>query len=230
MVDDEGRVVVLLVEDEVSYVEALEIGLAHEGFRIVAVQSLADARDALARVRFDLILLDVMLPDGSGLDFCRELHANSRVPVIITSAKSSEVDVILGLEFGASDYLTKPYRIRELVARIRAVLRRQAAAPHEDVLTVGDLVIDSQRRSVTRHGAEIELSRKEFDLLALLTSSLGQVVTRDACIDALWWGQDLTDTRTLDTHIKRLRQKIETDSADPRHLITIRGVGFRFDL
>jgi two-component system response regulator RegX3 len=230
MVDDEGRVVVLLVEDEVSYVEALEIGLAHEGFQIVAVQSLADARDALARVRFDLILLDVMLPDGSGLDFCRELHANSRVPVIITSAKSSEVDVILGLEFGASDYLTKPYRIRELVARIRAVLRRQAAAPHEDVLTVGDLVIDSQRRSVTRHGAEIELSRKEFDLLALLTSSLGQVVTRDACIDALWWGQDLTDTRTLDTHIKRLRQKIETDSADPRHLITIRGVGFRFDL
>lgn len=230
MVDDEGRVVVLLVEDEVSYVEALEIGLAHEGFQIVAVQSLADARDALARVRFDLILLDVMLPDGSGLDFCRELHANSRVPVIITSAKSSEVDVILGLEFGASDYLTKPYRIRELVARIRAVLRRQAAAPHEDVLTVGDLVIDSQRRSVTRHGDEIELSRKEFDLLALLTSSLGQVVTRDACIDALWWGQDLTDTRTLDTHIKRLRQKIETDSADPRHLITIRGVGFRFDL
>jgi len=230
MVDDEGRVVVLLVEDEVSYVEALEIGLAHEGFQIVAVQSLADARDALARVRFDLILLDVMLPDGSGLDFCRELHANSRVPVIITSAKSSEVDVILGLEFGASDYLTKPYRIRELVARIRAVLRRQAAAPHEDVLTVGDLVIDSQRRSVTRHGDEIELSRKEFDLLALLTSSLGQVVTRDACIDALWWGQELTDTRTLDTHIKRLRQKIETDSADPRHLITIRGVGFRFDL
>ena len=230
MVDDEGRVVVLLVEDEVSYAEALEIGLAHEGFQIVAVQSLADARDALARVRFDLILLDVMLPDGSGLDFCRELHANSRVPVIITSAKSSEVDVILGLEFGASDYLTKPYRIRELVARIRAVLRRQAPAPHEDVLTVGDLVIDSQRRSVTRHGDEIELSRKEFDLLALLTSSLGQVVTRDACIDALWWGQDLTDTRTLDTHIKRLRQKIETDSADPRHLITIRGVGFRFDL
>jgi two-component system response regulator RegX3 len=169
------------------------------------------------------------LPDGSGIDYCRELHDTSRVPIIMVSARSSEVDVVLGLEIGAADYVTKPYRLRELVARIRAVLRRPSTSEDEDVVTFGDLRIDFTRRTVTRRGKEIELSRKEFDLLGLFAQRLGQVVTREVCLDTLWWGLELSDTRTLDTHVKRLRQKIEDDPASPRHLITIRGVGFRLD-
>jgi two-component system response regulator RegX3 len=147
----------------------------------------------------------------------------------MVSARSSEVDIVLGLEIGAADYVTKPYRLRELVARMRAVLRRPIAIDDEETITFGDLRIDVVRRTVTKLGQEIELSRKEFDLLALFASRLGQVVTREVCLDTLWWGLELTDTRTLDTHVKRLRQKIEDDPANPRHLLTIRGVGFRLD-
>jgi two-component system response regulator RegX3 len=136
---------------------------------------------------------------------------------------------VLGLEIGAADYVTKPFRLRELIARIRAVLRRPLTNADDEIVTFGDLRIDFVRRTVIRRGEEIELSRKEFDLLALFASRLGQVVTREVCLDTLWWGLELSDTRTLDTHVKRLRQKIENDPANPRHLITIRGVGFRLD-
>jgi two-component system, OmpR family, response regulator RegX3 len=175
------------------------------------------------------VLLDVMLPDGSGIDYCRELHDTTHIPVIMVTARTSEVDVVLGLEIGAADYVTKPYRLRELVARIRAVLRRPTTTSDDEVITFGDLRIDFTRRTVTRQNHEVELSRKEFDLLALFATHLGQVVTREVCLDTLWWGLELSDTRTLDTHVKRLRQKIESDPASPRHLITIRGVGFRLD-
>jgi two-component system response regulator RegX3 len=147
----------------------------------------------------------------------------------MVTARSSEVDVVLGLEIGAADYVTKPFRLRELIARIRAVLRRPLTNGDDEIVTFGDLRIDFVRRTVTRLGIEIELSRKEFDLLALFASRLGQVVTREVCLDTLWWGLELSDTRTLDTHVKRLRQKIEADPANPVHLITIRGVGFRLD-
>jgi two-component system response regulator RegX3 len=147
----------------------------------------------------------------------------------MVTARSSEVDVVLGLEIGAADYVTKPFRLRELIARIRAVLRRPLTSTDSEIVTFGDLRIDFVRRTVIRRGTEIELSRKEFDLLALFASRLGQVVTREVCLDTLWWGLELSDTRTLDTHVKRLRQKIENDPASPRHLITIRGVGFRLD-
>jgi two-component system response regulator RegX3 len=148
----------------------------------------------------------------------------------MVTARSEEVDVILGLEFGASDYVTKPYRLRELIARIRAVLRRSGAEPASDVImSIGEFRIDTIRRSVVRDGVELELSRKEFDLLTLFASRLGQVVTRDECLDEIWWGRDLADTRTLDTHVKRLRQKLEIDPGNPVHLLTIRGVGFRLD-
>jgi two-component system response regulator RegX3 len=170
-----------------------------------------------------------MLPDGSGVDFCREITSSSSIPVIMVSAKSSEVDIVLGLEIGAADYVTKPYRLRELIARIRSVLRRPASEETDDVMTFGDLRLDLVRRTLTRGREEIELSRKEFDLLTLLASRLSQVVTREICLDTLWWGSELTDTRTLDTHIKRLRQKIEVDPTNPVHLKTIRGVGFRLD-
>jgi two-component system response regulator RegX3 len=224
-----GRNVILIVEDEESYQDALNVGLSVEGFVVVGATNIAEARVLLASAKPDLVLLDVMLPDGSGIDYCRELHDTTHIPVIMVTARTSEVDVVLGLEIGAADYVTKPYRLRELVARIRAVLRRPVSANDDEVITFGDLRIDFSRRTVTRKSREVELSRKEFDLLALFATRLGQVVTREVCLDTLWWGLELSDTRTLDTHVKRLRQKIEDDPANPRHLITIRGVGFRLD-
>lgn len=230
MVDPDGRIVVLVIEDDESYREALSRGLTLEGFVVVDAADIKSAREKLRATTPDLVLLDVMLPDGSGVDFCQEIRRDAGTPVIMVSAKSEELDIVLGLEFGAADYVTKPYRLRELVARMRAVLRRhQAISNNPEIITVGDIIIDPSRREVTKAGATVDLSRKEFELLALFASRLGHVVTREECIDALWWGQDLLDTRTLDTHVKRLRAKIEDDPAAPRHLITIRGVGFRLD-
>lgn len=229
MVDPEGRSVILVVEDEESYQDALNIGLTVEGFVVVAATTIAEARRLFVETKPDLVLLDLMLPDGSGIDYCRELYDTTRIPVIMVTARSSEVDVVLGLEIGAADYVTKPYRLRELVARIRAVLRRPSTESTDEIISFGDLRIDLVRRTVSRSGEDIELSRKEFDLLALFASRLGQVVTREVCLDTLWWGLELSDTRTLDTHVKRLRQKIELDPANPVHLLTIRGVGFRLD-
>jgi two-component system response regulator RegX3 len=228
-VDLPGRNVILIVEDEESYQDALNVGLSVEGFVVVGATNIAEARALLLSAKPDLVLLDVMLPDGSGIDYCRELHDTTHIPVIMVTARTSEVDVVLGLEIGAADYVTKPYRLRELVARIRAVLRRPQSTNDDEVISFGALRIDFTRRTVTRDNREVELSRKEFDLLALFATRLGQVVTREVCLDTLWWGLELSDTRTLDTHVKRLRQKIEADPASPRHLITIRGVGFRLD-
>jgi two-component system response regulator RegX3 len=222
---------VLVVDDEESYRQALASGLAREGF---AVEIAGDGHEALRlfhRVHPDIVLLDVMLPDQSGIELCQQMRALKPVPIIMVTARDSEVDVVLGLELGASDYVAKPFRLRELVARMRAVLRRGAAVPehHEEVLHVGPVRLDAGRREVAVDETPVELSRKEFDLLALLMSHGGQVVTREWCIDRLWWDQELTDTRTLDTHIKRLRRKVEPDPANPRHLVTVRGVGFRFE-
>jgi two-component system, OmpR family, response regulator RegX3 len=222
---------VLVVDDEESYRQALESGLAREGF---AVEVAADGHEALRlfhRIHPDLVLLDVMLPDQSGVELCQRMRALAPVPIIMVTARDSEVDIVLGLELGASDYVAKPFRLRELVARMRAVLRRGTAAPihAEEVVQVGPVRLDPGRREVTVNTVPVELSRKEFDLLALLMAHTGQVVTREWCIDRLWWDQDLTDSRTLDTHMKRLRRKIEPDPAYPRHLVTVRGVGFRFE-
>ncbi len=229
MVDPEGRSVVLVVEDEESYQDALNVGLTLEGFVVVAATTIGEARKLLEKTKPDLILLDVMLPDGSGIDFCREIYDTSAAPVIMVSARASEVDIVLGLEIGATDYVTKPYRLRELVARMRAVLRRPAEVGSSDEIIFGPFRINFGRRSFNRGEQVIELSRKEFELLSLLATNLGNVVTREVCLDTVWWGLELSDTRTLDTHIKRLRQKIELDPANPRHLITIRGVGYRLD-
>jgi len=227
----DNRPLVLVVDDEESYRQALASGLNREGF---AVECAGDGHEALRlfhRVHPDLVLLDVMLPDLSGIELCQQMRALKPVPIIMVTARDSEVDVVLGLELGASDYVPKPFRLRELVARMRAVLRRGVAVAehHEEVLHVGPVRLDAGRREVMVHDVPVELSRKEFDLLSLLMSHSGQVVTRDGCIDRLWWDQELTDTRTLDTHIKRLRRKIEPDPANPRHLVTVRGVGFRFE-
>ena len=221
---------ILIVDDEVSYRDALSSGLSAEGFRTTVAADGAEALELFHKVRPDLVLLDVMLPDRPGTEICREMREISNTPVIMVSARDTELDVVLGLELGATDYVAKPYRMRELVARIRSVLRRQSSEVDVvDVIAVGSVTMDSSRRDVFVNGARVEFSRKEFDLLWLLVSNAGKVVTRETCIDTLWWGQDLLDTRTLDTHIKRLRRKIEDDPANPQHLLTVRGVGFRFD-
>lgn len=225
----EERPALLVVDDEVGYRDALSVGLTHEGFHVLTAASIAEAREVLLATTPRLVLLDVMLPDGSGIDYCREIAGVSSPPVIMVSARTSEVDIVLGLEIGAADYVTKPYRLRELVARIRAVLRRPPQAAQPEVISFGDVTIDLVKRRVSRAGEIVELSRKEFDLLALLAAHLGDVVTREVCLDTLWWGLDLADSRTLDTHVKRLRQKIESVPATPRHLVTVRGVGFRLD-
>ncbi len=227
-----GAPLILVVDDEFSYREALSLGLAAEGFEVVTAADAAEALVAFSSRTPDLVLLDVMLPDRSGLEVCKEIKATSNVPVVMVSARSEEVDVVVGLELGAADYIAKPYRLRELTARIRAVLRRasseETSERRDRVLRVGPVSLDPERREVRVHDDRVDLSRKEFDLLLLLMSRSSMVVTREECLDALWWGQDLLDSRTLDAHVKRLRRKIEADPAEPRHLITVRGVGFRF--
>ncbi len=240
--DPERPTRILVVEDEESYREALQAGLGKEGFE---VELAADGLEALRRFAErppDLVLLDLMLPGMAGTEVCRRIRQMAPVPVIMVTALDAEVDVVLGLELGAADYVTKPYRLRELVARIQAVLRRVSPpdlpdirwerpepAAVAEVVVAGPVAVDFGRREVTRDGRVVHLSRREFDLLALLLSPPGQVRTREELIDRLWTGLDLADTRTLDTHVRRLRVKLEHDPADPEYLVTVRGVGFRFD-
>jgi len=228
---------VLVVEDEESFVEALLVGLTKEGFRVEVARDGAEALDVFDRVEPDLVLLDLMLPRVSGLDVCRELRARSSVPIVMVTAKGAELDTVVGLEVGADDYVTKPYRLRELVARMRAVLRR-AAERHEPVgpdveagaLEVGDVCLDPDRHEVTVRGAPVELPLKEFQLLELLLENVGRVLTRDTLIDQVWGHDYVGDTKTLDVHVKRLRAKVEDEPSSPRRIVTIRGLGYKYAL
>jgi two-component system response regulator RegX3 len=223
---------ILVVEDEESYVEALEIGLSREGFQVVVAR---DGIDALARFRErapDLVLLDLMLPRLSGVEVCRQIRQTSRVPIIMVTAKTTETDTVVGLELGADDYVGKPYRVRELVARIRAVLRRaEAPAPVEAAgpLVVGDVCLDADRHEVTLRGEPVALPLREFELLELLMGNAGRVLTRDTLIDRVWGAGYVGDTKTLDVHVKRLRAKLEDDPAHPVRITTIRGLGYRYE-
>ena len=199
--------------------------IARDGFEALTV---------FEAVNPDLVLLDVMLPKVSGIDVCRQIRARSRVPIIMVTAKGSEIDTVVGLEVGADDYVTKPYRLRELVARMRAVLRR---APGEDVegglgevLEVGDVRLDPDRHEVTIRGERVSLPLKEFELLALLLDNAGRVLTRDTLIDRVWGSDYVGDTKTLDVHIKRLRSKVESDPSNPTRIVTIRGLGYKYDV
>jgi len=227
----EGCSVVLVVDDDESYRNALASGLEREGFAVEVAEDGRTGLQLFQRIRPDLVLLDVMLPDQSGIELCQQMRELRPVPIIMVTARHSEVDIVLSLELGASDYVAKPFRLRELVARMRAVLRRASdVVEHRDeILQVGPVRLDPSRREVEVHQKPIELSRKEFDLLALLMTHSGQVVTRDGCLNQLWWNKELITTRTLDTHVKRLRRKIESDPANPCHILTVRGVGFRFE-
>jgi two-component system response regulator RegX3 len=224
---------VLVVEDEESFVEALVVGLKREGFLVSVARDGVEGLALFDQVRPDLVLLDVWLPRMSGIDVCREIGTRSRVPIIMVTAKSSEIDTVVGLEVGADDYVTKPYRLRELVARMRAVLRRvpsgEELAESKDVVEVGDLRLDPERHEVHLRGDMIGLPLKEFELLELLMGNAGRVLTRETLIDRVWGPHYVGDTKTLDVHVKRLRAKIEDDPARPARITTIRGLGYKFE-
>jgi two-component system response regulator RegX3 len=232
---------VLIVEDEDSFIEALTVGLNREGFRVEVALDGATALQMFAELKPDVILLDLMLPRISGIDVCREIRKTSTVPIIMVTAKSAEIDVVVGLEVGADDYITKPYRIRELVARLRALLRRAgmvtagaaggvpggpSAAPS---LVVGYVALDSDEHLVTVNGEVVSMPLKEFELLHLLLSNVGRVLPRELLIDRVWGIDYVGDTKTLDVHIKRIRAKIEPDPARPERIVTIRGLGYKYE-
>jgi two-component system, OmpR family, response regulator RegX3 len=219
-----------MVEDERSITEPLAEALQREGFGTEVAETAARARELAERVEPDLVLLDVMLPDGSGYDICRELRASSRVPIIMLTARGEETDRIVGLELGTDDYIVKPFSAREVIARIRAVLRRSDDHPERPAgpVAIGPLTLDPAKRSVTLDGGDVELTRKEFELLELLMSEAGSVITRERLIDEVWDVNWFGSTKTLDVHVSSLRRKLGDDSQNPRFIHTVRGVGFRF--
>ena len=228
-----GRRTVLMVEDELSITDPLTEALEREGFDTQVAGSVEEALEATAAELPDLVLLDVMLPDGSGYDVCRSLRQRSAVPIIMLTARGEETDRVVGLELGADDYIVKPFSAREVAARIRAVLRRadggQADAGElQGPLEAGALTLDFARRSATHAGEELDLTRKEFELLALLMREAGSVVSRERLMDEVWDVNWFGSTKTLDVHISSLRRKLGDDSAAPRYIHTVRGVGFRF--
>lgn len=222
---------IMVVEDEPAIVDALEYGLAAEGFDVVAATDGARSLELFDRERPDLVLLDVMLPGMSGTEVCKQLRATTAVPIIMLTAKDSEIDKVVGLELGADDYMTKPFSMRELAARVRAVLRRGGDWDIPDMgapLEVRGVRIDPERHEVNVRGEQVELPPKEFALLELLVRNAGRVMTRDLIIDRIWGADYVGDTKTLDVHIKRIRGRIEADPRTPDLIVTIRGVGYKF--
>lgn len=222
---------ILVVEDEASFSEALAYVLGKEGFEVVVADTGDGAIAAFDKVGADLVLLDLMLPGLSGTEVCRQLRSRSSVPIIMLTAKDTEVDKVVGLELGADDYVTKPYSKAELIARIRAVLRRQgeSSSMQEGVITAGPVRIDVERHQVNINDELVSLPLKEFELLEFLVRNSGRVLTRSQLIDRVWGSDYFGDTKTLDVHVKRLRAKIEKDPANPTYIQTIRGLGYKFE-
>ena len=222
---------ILIVEDEVSFSDPLSYVLRKEGYDVAVAETGPDGLAEFDKNGADLVLLDLMLPGLSGVDVCRQLRQRSSVPVIMLTAKDSEIDKVVGLEIGADDYVTKPYSSRELLARIKAVLRR-LSEPEELVpptLESGPVRMDVERHTVTVSGVATSLPLKEFELLEMLLRNAGRVLTRMQLIDRVWGSDYVGDTKTLDVHVKRLRAKIEPDPANPRHIVTVRGLGYKFE-
>ena len=231
---------ILVVEDEEAFIDALTVGLSKEGFNVEVARDGAEGLARFDELQPDLVLLDLMLPRMSGVDVCREIRTRSQTPIIMVTAKSAEVDTVVGLEVGADDYVTKPYRMRELVARMRAVLRRageREAALEEDeqidgepeAIVVGDVSIDPSRHEVLIRGDAAQLPLKEFELLRFLMENAGLVLSRDALIDRVWGHDYVGDTKTLDVHVKRLRSKVEDEPSNPTRIVTIRGLGYKYE-
>ena len=224
---------ILIVEDESSFSEALEFLLSKEGFSIVTAANGSEAITKFDQGGIDLVLLDLMIPEVSGTEVCRQIRTKSKVPIIMLTAKDSEVDKVVGLELSADDYVTKPYSTRELVARIRAVLRRnsgESAIGDIGIMTAGPVRMDTDRHQVTVNSVNISLPLKEFELLEFLMRNSGRVLTRVQLIDRVWGSDYVGDTKTLDVHIKRLRAKIEVDPANPIFIQTVRGLGYKLEL
>jgi two-component system response regulator RegX3 len=222
---------ILIVEDEPSLSEPLAFLLGREGYEATIA---ADGHAALAEFELngtDLVLLDLMLPGIAGTEVCREIRTRSQIPIIMLTAKDSEVDVVVGLELGADDYVTKPYSTRELLARIRAVMRRRVESEDDDtaILESGDVRMDVDRHTVSVRGAETAMPLKEYELLEVLLRNSGRVLTRGQLIDRVWGADYFGDTKTLDVHIKRIRSKIELEPSEPKMLLTVRGLGYRFE-
>jgi two-component system response regulator RegX3 len=223
---------VLVVEDEESFSDALSYMLRREGYEVEIAETGPDALTAFDRTGADLVLLDLMLPGLSGTEVCRELRNRSKVPIIMVTARDTEVDKVVGLELGADDYVTKPFSSRELIARVRAVLRR-GGEPEElitDTVEAGPVRMDVERHVVSVDGRHVNMPLKEFDLLELLLRNAGRVLTRGQLIDRVWGSDYVGDTKTLDVHVKRLRAKIEPDPGNPKHLVTVRGLGYKFEV
>ena len=224
---------ILIIEDEISFSEALSFLLEKEGYSTVVAETGKQGLDAFKSDNFDLVLLDLMIPEVSGIDVCRTIRTTSAVPIIMLTAKDSEIDKVVGLELGADDYVTKPYSSRELVARIKAVLRRggldSETTESASVHSIAGIKMDIERHQVTVNDVAINLPLKEFELLEFLMRNAGRVLTRGQLIDRVWGGDYYGDTKTLDVHIKRLRSKIEVDPANPLLIQTIRGLGYKFE-
>ena len=229
---------ILIVEDEESLADPLAVLLRKEGFDVILASDGPTALEQFANNTVDIVLLDLMLPGMSGTDVCKQLRATSSVPVIMVTARDSEIDKVVGLELGADDYVTKPYSSRELIARIRAVLRRghdvsaesQEEGLEEQILEGGRVRMDVERHIVMVDGEEVSMPLKEFDLLEYLLRNAGRVLTRGQLIDRIWGADYVGDTKTLDVHVKRLRSKIEAEPSRPQHLVTVRGLGYKFEL
>ncbi len=223
---------VLVVEDEESFSDALSYMLRREGYEVEIAATGPDALTAFDRAGADLVLLDLMLPGLSGTEVCRELRNRSKVPIIMVTARDTEVDKVVGLELGADDYVTKPFSSRELIARVRAVLRR-GGEPDElltNTVEAGPVRMDVERHTVSVDGQSVNMPLKEFDLLELLLRNAGRVLTRGQLIDRVWGSDYVGDTKTLDVHVKRLRAKIEPDPGSPKYLVTVRGLGYKFEV
>ncbi len=231
MPDQDRRQKILVVDDEPSFIDVLSITLEAEGYEVITALDGFEALERFRATKPDLILLDLMLPRISGVDVCRDIRGSSNVPIIMVTAKSSELDVVVGLEVGADDYITKPYRMRELVARVRATLRRaeDAKEPGQSGrIELAGVQLDSERHEVTVDGEPVSMPLKEFELLEILMANAGRVVTREILFDRVWGYDYVGESKTLDVHVKRLRSKVEADPSNPERIVTIRGLGYKF--
>lgn len=224
----------LIVDDEATYRDTLASAFQREGFEVMTASDGNTALECFASFQPDVVLLDVMLPGRSGVDVCRELRVQSNVPIIMLSARAGEIDAVVGLEVGADDYVAKPFRLRELIARVRAAIRRvpretPAVELSDDVIEIGNMRVDVARHEATRNGEVLSLARKEFHLLETLMRHAGRVLPRDVLLRTVWGNDFFGDTKTLDVHVKRLRAKIEDDPNHPIHIVTVRGVGYRYE-
>jgi DNA-binding response OmpR family regulator len=222
---------ILLVDDEQAIQTLLTYPLRKDGYDVVSAHDGREALDRFAEQRFDLVVLDLMLPKLDGIEVCRRLRSRSQVPIIMLTAKGDEIDKVLGLEMGADDYITKPFSVREFRSRVKAALRRsviQGGRPAEEPIHAGDLVIDFERRAVAIRGDQVTVTYVEFEILAALAGAPGKVLTRDMLLERVWGDSAYRDPRTIDVHIRHLREKLERDPRSPKYLLTVRGVGYRF--